>query len=137
MCNKSPVNLLLEINACREVASFGEVRELRRVEDDPGTSLLRTVGSEDIGVPLAWRILHEQSLYPYHLQRLLALAPPAHRARMVFCQWLLAKCVINTLFVDNILFTGEAEFTGDGTVNFHSTHDWAHGNHHTTVASRH
>jgi hypothetical protein len=42
-----------------------EVRTLRRVEDDPRTNVPRIDDGEGIGVSLVWRILHEQSLYPY------------------------------------------------------------------------
>jgi hypothetical protein len=114
-----------------------EVRVLRRVEEDPGTSVRRTAAAEGISVPLVWRILHEQSLYPYHIQRLQALTPPDHRARVVHCHWLLAKYFVNPRFVANILFTDEAGFTRDSVVNFHNTHIWLDDNPHISVASRH
>jgi hypothetical protein len=50
--------------------NFREVGILRRVEEDPGTSVRRIVAAESIGVPLVWKVFHEQSLYPYHSQRL-------------------------------------------------------------------
>jgi hypothetical protein len=109
---------------------------LRRVEEDSGTSVRRIAAAEGIGASLVWRILHEQSLYPYHIQQVQALTP-ASRARVAFCQSLLAKCVVNTLLVANILFTDEAGFTRDGIGNFHNTHVWVYGNSHTTVVSRH
>jgi hypothetical protein len=43
--------------------SFREVRVLRRVEEDPGTSVRRISAAESFGVPLVWRILHEQCLF--------------------------------------------------------------------------
>jgi hypothetical protein len=103
------------------------------MEEDPGTSVRRIAAVE--GVPLVLRILHEQSLYPYHIQRVHVLTPPDHRARAVFCQWLLAKCLVNTQFVANILLIDEAGFIRDGTVNFHSTHDSVDDNPHTILTS--
>jgi hypothetical protein len=82
----------------------------------------RIAAAEGIGVPLVWRILHKQSLYPYHNQRMLALTLPDHRAGMVFCQWLLATCFVNAQFVANILLTDEVGFTSDGIVNSHNMH---------------
>jgi hypothetical protein len=114
-----------------------EVRVLRRVEENPRTSVHRNAAAEGIGVPHVWRILHEQSLYPYHIQRVQALTPPDHHARVVYCHWLLAKCVVNPQFVANILFTDEAGFTRDGIVNFRNTHVRVDDNPHTTVASKH
>jgi hypothetical protein len=55
----------------------------------------------------------------------------------VFCQWLLAKCVVNTQSVGNIQFSDEERFAMDGAVNFHNTHVWVDDNPHTTVALRH
>jgi hypothetical protein len=118
-------------------ARFREVRVLRRVEEDPRTSVRRTAAAEGIGVPLVWRILHKQSLYPYHIQRVEALEPPDHRARGGVFQWHLAKCVVNTQLVANILFNDEAGFTRGGIVNFHNIHVWVDDNPHTTVAARH
>jgi hypothetical protein len=48
-------------------ANCQEVRIFRRLEEDPGTSVPRIASTEIIGVPFVWRILHEQSLYPYHI----------------------------------------------------------------------
>jgi hypothetical protein len=66
-----------------------------------------------------------------------ALSPPDHLARVVFCQWLLAKCVVETQFVANILFADEAGYTRDGIVTFHNPHVWVDDNPHITAASRH
>jgi hypothetical protein len=32
-----------------------------------------------------WRVLREQQLYPYHLQRVQALSLQDYRARVLFC----------------------------------------------------
>jgi hypothetical protein len=45
-----------------------EVRLSRRVEEEPIISVRSITGAEDMGDPLFWTILHEESLYPYHLQ---------------------------------------------------------------------
>jgi hypothetical protein len=78
-------------------ASFGEVRVLGRAEEFSGTSVRRIASAEGISVSLVWRILHEQSLKPYHIQQLQALTPADSRARVAFCQSLLTKCVLNTV----------------------------------------
>jgi hypothetical protein len=89
------------------------------VEEDPGTCVLRIAAAESIAVPIVWRILYEQSLNPHHIQRVQALTPPDRRATVVCCQWFLAKCVVSTQFVANILFTDEEGFTRDGILKFH------------------
>jgi hypothetical protein len=68
---------------------------------------------------------------------MLALTFPEHRARIVFCQWLLTTCFVNTQFVANILFTDEAGFTRDGIVNSHNMHVWIDESPFITMASKH
>jgi hypothetical protein len=63
-----------------------EVRVLRRVGGDPGTNVRETAAAKGIGIPAVWRILHEQSLCPYHIQRVQALTPAEHHATAVLCQ---------------------------------------------------
>jgi hypothetical protein len=65
-----------------------------------------------------------------------ALTSSDYGARVVFCQWLLGKFVVNTQFVANIPFTDEAGFTREGIVNSYNTHIWADDNPRTTVAPR-
>jgi hypothetical protein len=50
-----------------------------------------------------------------------ALTPPGHRARAVFCQWLLAKYLVNTESEVSILFTADTGFTREVIVNLHNT----------------
>jgi hypothetical protein len=137
MSKKVPVTHVQKSVPAEIWVRFPEVRVLRRVEEDPGTSMWRILAAEDIGVALIWRILHEQSRYPYHIQQVQALTPPDCCARAVFCQWHLAKCIVNTQFVAIVLFSDNAGFTRDRIVNSHNTHVWADDNPHTTVASRH
>jgi hypothetical protein len=100
----------------RCLLKYGRVFEkfalLRRVEQDPGSSVQRTAVTESISIPLFWRIPHEQSVYPLE-----AVTPPDHRARAVFCQWLLANSAVNTQFVANILFNDEVGFPRDDILN--------------------
>jgi hypothetical protein len=59
--------------------SFREIRILARA------SVRRIEDAEGFDVSLVWRILHEQSRYAEHSQRVQALTLPDHRARTVFC----------------------------------------------------
>jgi hypothetical protein len=115
--------------------SFKEVCILRREEEDPGTSVRRISAAEDIGGPLVRRTHHEQSPYLCDTQRVQALIPPDHCARVMSSQWLLANC--KHTVCSNNLFTSEVGFTRDGTVSFHNTHVCVDGNPHITVASIH
>jgi hypothetical protein len=63
--------------------------------------------------------------------------PHDRRARAVFCQLLLAKCVVNKQSVANILFTDAARLRRDGFANFHNALVWMDDSSYTTVASGH
>jgi hypothetical protein len=63
---------------------FRDVRMLMKVEKEPVANMQRTAAAEIIGVPFVPRILHEQSLYLYHILRVQDLTHPDQSA-MVFC----------------------------------------------------
>lgn len=105
-----------------------EQRVLEHVEENPGTSVRRISAVEGVAKSVVWNILHEQLLYPYHVQRVQALQPHDRPGRMQFCQWFLQMCAHDPHFTAKVLFTDEAGFTRDGIVNFHNTHVWADAN---------
>jgi hypothetical protein len=104
MSKKSQSTYVQKSMPVRIWASFLEVSILGRVEEEPRISVRRTAAADGLSVSLVWRILHEQSVYPYHIERVQALTPPDHIASVVFCRWFLAKCVVNSQFVDSVGF---------------------------------
>ncbi|XP_026828181.1 uncharacterized protein LOC113562592 [Ooceraea biroi] len=114
-----------------------ENRILRIVEENPGTSVRRISDAVGISTTLIWRTLHEQLLYPYHIQRVQALTPSDYQARMEFSQWLLVKCASNPNFVSRILFTDEASFIRNGITNFQNDHVRAEENPHALIQTNH
>lgn len=114
-----------------------EERVLNLLEERPSTSVRRLAAAEGVSHSLVWGVLHEQLLYPYHVQRVQALRPEDHLSRLRFCQWLLQKCAVDPLFSSTILFTDEAGFTRDGVVNFHNQHVWADENPHEVAERGH
>jgi hypothetical protein len=85
---------------------------LGRVEEDPGISVQRIAAAE--GVPLVWIILHEQ----YLTHTTSSKSTPDHCAGVVFCKWLLAKCIVNTQFATNSLLTDVSGSTRNSNMNF-------------------
>jgi hypothetical protein len=63
--------------------------------------------SQNTGV----QMLHEQLLYPYHLEWVQNLTPADYPGRAAFSQWLLTKCATNPHFLSDCLFTDEAGFS--------------------------
>lgn len=114
-----------------------EERILVHVEEDPGISVRRIAARENVSRHSVWMTLHTQLLYPYHIQRVQALAPADYPVRLMFCRWLLRKLVQEPLFLENVLCTDEAGFTRNGIFNYHNTHHWSDENPHAVVESRH
>ena len=83
-----------------------------------------------------WRILHEDWMYPYHLQRVQVLKPEDLPRCVRFCQWCLEQCIQHPQFLWKLLFTDEAKFTQDRIFNFHNMHIWAHANPHAIRKAR-
>ena len=100
------------------------------VAANPGTSTRRISSAEGVHHSTVWRILHEDRLCPYHLQRVQILKPEDLPRRVRFCQWCLEQCVQHPQFLWKLLLTDEAMFTRDGIFNFNNVHVWTHANPH-------
>lgn len=103
-------------------------RVLTAVEENPSTSVRRISLEHGISKSSVWRILHNQQLYPYHIQRVQCLTDRDFPPRFNLCQWFLQKIALFHLFLSNILFTDEAGFSREGIFNFHNNHCWADEN---------
>lgn len=114
-----------------------EERILQIVEANPESSTRRIGRMERVSHMTVQRILHDNLLYPYHLQRVQALSVEDYAPRLRFCTWFLNKCNLNHSFHSSVLFTDEAGFTRDGIINFHNNHLWADENPHGIIQSRH
>ncbi|GBN37608.1 hypothetical protein AVEN_263917-1 [Araneus ventricosus] len=75
-----------------------------------------------------WRVLHEDKLHPFHLQRVQALNERDFPQRVAFAHWFLQLSILQPQFAASVLFT----FVSDGIRNMHSTHVWATVNPHAT-----
>jgi hypothetical protein len=73
----------------------------------------------------------------FNLQCVEVLSEQDYPARVKFCQWFLQQCDTNPNFPAFVIFTEEAQFTGDGIKNFHNQHLWADENPHAILPSHH
>uniref|UniRef100_A0A1B6L5Q6 DUF4817 domain-containing protein n=1 Tax=Graphocephala atropunctata TaxID=36148 RepID=A0A1B6L5Q6_9HEMI len=109
---------------------------LRAVEEDPTTSTRRLASAVRISHSSVWRILNNQLLYPYHVQRVQALSEHDYPNRQRFCEEIRGKCARNPDFLTSVLFTDKAGFNRNGIMNFHNTHHWADENPYVIKQSR-
>lgn len=114
-----------------------EENVLQRVGEEPNVSTRQLGKTLRVGHATVWRILKEQLLHPYHLQRVQALGPADFPARLAFCNWFLQKHIRSPAFVSSVIFTDEATFSRDGIVNLHNQHVWSDENPRDVFQGRH
>jgi hypothetical protein len=78
------------------------------------------------------RELHEQLLYPHHLQRVWGLMPVDFPARENFRRCFLQRSA-DYIFVPSVPFTDESYFGTDGIIGIHNQHQWAEENHYGVI----
>ena len=103
---------------------FFEEEGLERVGNDPSTStraISHVMGSNHSSV---LRVLQEQNLHVYHLQKVQGLGPNDFAPRVWFVQWFLQRIIVNLAFSAQVLFTDETGFTRDGYFNSINSHIW-------------
>lgn len=108
---------------------------LNLVEEHPETSTRKVALTLNISHVLVWKILIDNLLYPYHIQRVQALLPRDFPLRINFCRWFLQCLIQNPLFQNQILFTDEASFSRNAIRNFHNNHLWSEENPHAIQES--
>jgi hypothetical protein len=84
----------------------------------------------------AWRFLHEQMLYPYHLLRVLGLKPEDCPTRQTSCRLSVQQCA-GSPFLLSVLFSDETGSVETGIINFYNHHQWGETNSHSVLQSRH
>lgn len=96
------------------------------VRNDPKTSTTRR--SQELGISRRslGRILHKDlNLHAYKIQLCQQLKPIDHFSRRVLSDWLIEHRKIDANFSSKIIFSDEAHFTLNGTVNKQNCRIWA------------
>jgi hypothetical protein len=76
-----------------------------------------------------WRLLHEQLMYPYNLQKVQGLKPADCPARETLYLWFVMQCV-EPPFILSVLFSDGAGFGRNDIRNFQIHHQWIWDNPH-------
>jgi len=92
---------------------------LEDVAGDSGISVRQLAAALSVGHMPVLRILHEQLLYPYHLEAVHCLTPAEQPPEVNYCQWFVQPTA-TPLLVSPVLFIDEATFVRDGITDFHS-----------------
>lgn len=109
---------------------------LNEIENHPEKSTRELALQFNVSNVTIWHVLHEQQLYPFHVQRVQALLPRDYPQRTTLCRFFIRKCTDQN-FLSNVLFTDEAKFSRSAVTNFHNTHIWSVENPHEIKQNRH
>lgn len=85
-----------------------------------------------VGIPrqTALKIVKKRKYHAYHITLTQALTPADFLARVQFCEWALQRIQEDPTFFNYVMFSDEATFTNDGTLNRHNSHYWSDVNPH-------
>lgn len=109
-----------------------EVEEeiLERVEEDPTLSTRQIAMEIAVSKDTVNRVLREQLLHPFHLQKVQQFLPIDLELRLDFCRFINERREHDQNFHRQILFTDECCFTRRGMTNLHNEHIYADENPH-------
>lgn len=111
-----------------------EEQVLHEVENNQSTSTRKIAQRLEISHQTVWKILHDQQLYPFRLQKVQKLLPGDLPRRLDFCNWMLHQ---NEHFFRKIFFTDECCFSKEGMFNSHNSHLWDDEQPHGTFSRNH
>ena len=102
----------------------GDMKEciLRECEGNPSTSLRLIVRIIGVIKSIVWKVLHEERLFPYHLQKMQSLKVADYLLHVDFFRWILQQSTCIPSLPAIVLFTDEATFTRDNFLNLHISH---------------
>lgn len=110
---------------------------LNTLEEDPTTSVRKLAAQVDTSKSGVHRILKDQLLHPFHIQKVHAMSPDDYPARVVYCEWFLQMQRNDNMFLGRVLFSDEAAFRRDGVINSHNLHIWDDENPHAIIQANH
>lgn len=82
---------------------------------------------------MVWRVLNDEKLYPFHLQKVQTLEPRDYPSHVACSRWFLHKMADEPDFLEKFLFTDECSFTRDGIFNSRKSHVWSEENPHDII----
>lgn len=103
---------------------------LALIHMDPHISSRQIVRESGIPKTTVLRILRVMKYHPYHITLTQALTPNDMLERVRFCQWALQMIQLDPDFFRFVLFSDEATFKSDGSLNRHNCHYWSDQNPH-------
>lgn len=103
---------------------------LQRFADNPRNSTRLVGGEVGCSQTTVVKILHDNNLHPFKLQKVQELRPGDDLRRLEFCNLVELEEEARPNFLRSVLVTDEKGFSREGTFNPHNNHYWAEENPH-------
>ena len=110
---------------------------LAAIRDSPSTSTRAIARPRHTHHTNVLRVLQEEGMHPFKLQKVHHILPTDFPLRAAFCQWYLQQTHANPQFPTLVLSTDEAIFTRVGVFNAHNSHVWDVDNPHAVLVQHH
>ncbi|GBN95133.1 hypothetical protein AVEN_243365-1 [Araneus ventricosus] len=93
---------------------------LQGVGDRPDISTEEVSLVLNVPHSIVWRVLWDEGLHPYHVQKVQALIPADYAPSVEIAHWFLQQLAAQPDFSAHVLFTDESTFTREGISNTHN-----------------
>lgn len=113
-----------------DVGEDVELNVLLKLEENPHTSLRNIASDLSVGKTTVSKIIHREKYHPFKVQLVQELSEDDFDRRVQFCEVMFEECNANPEIVKNILFSDEATFCLNGTINRQNCRYWATHNPH-------
>lgn len=107
-----------------------QIAVLSAVAADPAQSVRDISRDSGLSRHTVHTALKKNKFRPYHLHLHQALSESDYEKRLRFCHWAQQVMADNEHFFSRVLWTDEATFCNDGTINRHNMHRWSDTNPH-------
>lgn len=114
----------------------GDAEILRFVRENPRCSLRRMSILLNVPKDTIWRCFRRNKLRPFKPVFLHTLEDGDEERRLEYCFWCQGEFLNNPNIFKNILFSDQATFTTNGTVNSQNTRNWSVENPHWVINCR-
>lgn len=94
------------------------------IDEDPNISTRRISNALGVSQSSVVRCLHKKNYHPYKPTFVQALSDDDHDRRLEFCEWINEQRIQQPQFHLRIVFSDEAVFHVNGSVNKHNLHYW-------------
>lgn len=98
------------------------------IQENPKTSTFQLAQNHNISRSSVQTILHKQKYHPYKIQLVQELLEDDFDRRLEFCERITNEIEMNEHFLDFVVFSDEATFCLNGSVNRHNSRYWADSN---------